>query len=159
MPIRIRLSILMPIRIRILPKEVQNFCKLLFTVMPVYIVFFVLISVIVVGVIIFCTFDNIYWNFYIWLKWIRIRICIKTRLRVCKPLHPFLPRSHGPAFILSYSLYFIVADPGCLSRAPDPNFFFPSRIRIFLFRIPNPFKELMYFSLWFLSSRKYDPGC
>jgi hypothetical protein len=52
-----------------------------------------------------------------------------------------------------------VADPGCLSRVPDPNFFipdsglefFPSRICIKEFKF-NPKK-------WFLSSWKYDPGC
>ncbi len=46
-----------------------------------------------------------------------------------------------------------VADPGCLSRIPDPTFFQPgSRIRIKEFKYFNPKK-------WFLSSRKYDPGC
>jgi hypothetical protein len=58
-----------------------------------------------------------------------------------------------------------VADPGCLSRIPDPTFFHPgswipdpnclhpgSRIRIKEFKYFNPKK-------WFLSSRKYDPGC
>jgi hypothetical protein len=51
-----------------------------------------------------------------------------------------------------------VADPGCLSRIPDPTFFYPgselspSRIRIEEFKYFNPTK-------WFLSSRKYDPGC
>ncbi len=58
-----------------------------------------------------------------------------------------------------------VADPECLSRIPDPTFFHPrswipdpnclhsgSRIRI---------KEFKYFypKKWFLSFRKYDPGC
>ncbi len=53
-----------------------------------------------------------------------------------------------------------VADPGCFSglrirlfSIPDPGSeFFSSRIRI---------KELKYFNPknWFLSSRKYDPGC
>jgi hypothetical protein len=52
-----------------------------------------------------------------------------------------------------------VADPGCLSRIPEPTFsipdpgseFFPSRILI---------KEVKYFNpkKCFLSSRKYDPG-
>ncbi len=51
-----------------------------------------------------------------------------------------------------------VADPGCLSRIPDPTFFHPgselssSRIRIEEFKYFNQKK-------WFLSSRKYDPGC
>jgi hypothetical protein len=54
-----------------------------------------------------------------------------------------------------------VADPGCLSRIPDPIFFhpgsriqtlFPSQIRIKEFKNFNPEK-------WFLSSRKYDPSC
>jgi hypothetical protein len=50
-----------------------------------------------------------------------------------------------------------VADPGCLSRIPDPTFFHhrselsPSRIRIKEFKYFNPKK-------WFLSSKKYDPG-
>jgi hypothetical protein len=54
-----------------------------------------------------------------------------------------------------------VADPGCLSRIPDPIFsqtgyrirtLFPSQICI---------KEFKYFypEKWFLSTRKYDPGC
>jgi hypothetical protein len=39
------------------------------------------------------------------------------------------------------------------SRIPDPNFFPPgSQIRIKEFKYFNPKK-------WFLSSRKYDPGC
>jgi hypothetical protein len=48
-----------------------------------------------------------------------------------------------------------VADPGCLSRIPDPTFFHPgSRTLI---------KEFKYFSpkkakKWFLSFKKYDPG-
>ncbi len=56
--------------------------------------------------------------------------------------------------------FFSVADPGCFSRISDPNFFIPdpnfyhpgSRISI---------KEFKYFNhkKWFLSSRKYDPGC
>ncbi len=48
-----------------------------------------------------------------------------------------------------------VADPGCLSRIwpfsiSDPNFF-----------IPDPHQELKYFNpkKWYLSFRKYDPGC
>ncbi len=43
----------------------------------------------------------------------------------------------------------------CLSRIPDPNFSIPdpgSRIRIEEFKYFHPKK-------WFLSSRKYDPGC
>jgi hypothetical protein len=49
-----------------------------------------------------------------------------------------------------------VADPGCLSRIPDLNYFHPgSRIRV---------KEFKYFKFstpkkWFLCSWKYDPGC
>ncbi len=46
-----------------------------------------------------------------------------------------------------------VADPGCLSRIPDPIFFHPgSRIRMKEFKYFNPEK-------WFQCSRKYDPGC
>jgi hypothetical protein len=54
-----------------------------------------------------------------------------------------------------------VADPGCLSRIPDPTFFHPgselspSRIRIKEFKYFKPKKP----KKWFLSSRKYDPGC
>ncbi len=67
-------------------------------------------------------------------------------------------------------VYSSVADPGCLSRIPDLTFFHPeSRIRIV--SIPDPgselfpsrirIKEFKYFNpkKWFLSSRKYDPGC
>ncbi len=75
-----------------------------------------------------------------------------------------------------------VADPGCLSRIPDPTVFHPgSRNRTV--SIPDPgselsqsripdanclhpgsrirIKEFKYFNpkKWFLSSRKYDPGC
>ncbi len=52
----------------------------------------------------------------------------------------------------------VFPDPGSQffpSRIPDPNFFHPgsgSRIRIKEFKYFNPKK-------WFLSSRKYDPGC
>jgi len=49
-----------------------------------------------------------------------------------------------------------IPDPGSEffpSRIPDPNFFYPgSRIRIKEFKYFNP-------KNWFLSSRKYDPGC
>jgi hypothetical protein len=60
-----------------------------------------------------------------------------------------------------------VADPGCLSRIPDPTFFHPgSQIRTVT--IPEPgsriLKEFKYFNpkknkKWFLSPKKYDPGC
>jgi hypothetical protein len=61
-----------------------------------------------------------------------------------------------------------VADPGCLSRIPDPTFFHPGS------RVQDPnclhpgsrilIKEVKYFNpkkskKWFLSSKKYDPGC
>ncbi len=50
-----------------------------------------------------------------------------------------------------------VADPGCLYGIPDPTFFQPgSRIRIF--SIPDP-QQRINPKKWFLSSRKYDPGC
>ncbi len=47
-----------------------------------------------------------------------------------------------------------VADPGCLSRIPDPTFFHPG----------SSSKNLSILTLkkakkWFLSSKKYDPGC
>jgi hypothetical protein len=61
-----------------------------------------------------------------------------------------------------------VADPGCLSRIPDPTFFHPGS-RIPTVSIPDPgsrilIKEFKYFNpkkakKWFLSSKKYDPGC
>ncbi len=65
-----------------------------------------------------------------------------------------------PCLILFYihNVLDSVADPECLSRIPDPTFFHPgselspSRIRIKEFKYFNPKK-------WFLSSRKYDPGC
>ncbi len=59
-----------------------------------------------------------------------------------------------------------VADPGCLSRIPDPTFFYPgSRIRTV--SIPDPGSSSKNLSIltpkkakkWFLSSKKYDPGC
>ncbi len=56
-----------------------------------------------------------------------------------------------------------VADPGCLSRIPDPTFFHPgSRIRTV--SIPDPGSSSKNLSKksqkkWFLSSKKYDPGC
>ncbi len=59
-----------------------------------------------------------------------------------------------------------VADPGCLSRIPDPTFFHPgSRIRTV--SIPDPGSSSKNLSIltpkkakkWFLSSKKYDPGC
>jgi hypothetical protein len=55
-------------------------------------------------------------------------------------------------------MFFRFPDPGSdffPSRIPDPNFFHPgpgSRIRIKEFKYFNPKK-------WFISSRKYDPGC
>jgi hypothetical protein len=61
---------------------------------------------------------------------------------------------------------FSVADPGCLSRIPDPTFFHPgSRIRTV--SIPDPGSSSKNLSIltpkkdkkWFLSSKKYDPGC
>ncbi len=62
--------------------------------------------------------------------------------------------------------YYSVADPGCLSRIPDPTFFHPgSRIRIV--SIPDPGSASKNLSIltpkkpkkWFRSSRKYDPDC
>jgi hypothetical protein len=59
-----------------------------------------------------------------------------------------------------------VADPGCLSRIPDPTFFHPgSRIRTF--SIPDPGSSSKNLSILtpkkpkklFLSSKKYDLGC
>ncbi len=68
-------------------------------------------------------------------------------------------------FVISLWLVIGVADSGCLSRIPDPTFFHPgSRVRI----VSNPdprsrirIKEFKYFNpkKWFLSPRKYDPGC
>ncbi len=63
-----------------------------------------------------------------------------------------------------------VADPGCLSRIPDPTFFHPGfRIRTVSISDPNclhpgswiRIKEFKYFSpkKLFLSYRKYDAGC
>ena len=61
-----------------------------------------------------------------------------------------------------------IPDPGCLSRIPDPTFFHPgSRIQTVSISDPGSLiliKELKYFNpqkakKWFLSSKKYDPGC
>ncbi len=55
-----------------------------------------------------------------------------------------------------------VADPGCLSRIPDPTFFHPGSE---LFHpgswIPDPPQRIQYFNQkkLFISSRKYDSGC
>jgi hypothetical protein len=58
------------------------------------------------------------------------------------------------------------ADPGCLSRIPDPTFFHPG-YRIQTVSIPDPgsaSKNLCILTpkkpkKWLLSSRKYDPSC
>jgi hypothetical protein len=91
---------------------------------------------------------------------IRRRFAAGRRRCVQKVLHLFQRHSinHNILNILSS-----VADPGCLSRIPDPTFSIPdpnclhpgSRILI---------KEYKYFNTkkakkWFLSSKKYDPGC
>jgi hypothetical protein len=66
-----------------------------------------------------------------------------------------------------------VADPGCLSRIPDPGSdFFPSWIpdpgfELSPSRIPDPGSSSKNLSIltpkkakkWFLSSKNYDPGC
>ncbi len=61
------------------------------------------------------------------------------------------------------SLSSSVADLGCLSRIPDPTFFHPgSRIRIVSIPDPGSTSKNICISIpkkWFLSSRKYDPGC
>ncbi len=58
-----------------------------------------------------------------------------------------------------------VADPGCFSRSQIRLVFHPG-FRIRICRIPDPgprirIKKFKYFHLkkWFLSSRKYNPGC
>jgi hypothetical protein len=58
-----------------------------------------------------------------------------------------------------------VADPGCLSRSgmfiPDPTFFHPGP-DLSSSQIPNPHLTILtpkQPKKWFLSSRKYDPGC
>ncbi len=60
-------------------------------------------------------------------------------------------------------LGFSVADPGCLSRIPNPTFFHPGS-ELSSSRIPDPHQEFKCLYIlnpkkWFLSSRKYDPGC
>ncbi len=71
------------------------------------------------------------------------------RTRVCWPLLCLC----RPFCIFKRCLDSSVADPGCLSRIPDPTFFHPgSRICIKEFNYFNPKK-------WFLSSMKYGPGC
>jgi hypothetical protein len=72
-------------------------------------------------------------------------------------------------YLLSrFSCFFSsVADPGCLSRIPDPTFFHTgSRSELSPSRNPDPesaSKNLINLTpkktkKWFLSSRKYDPG-
>jgi hypothetical protein len=59
-----------------------------------------------------------------------------------------------------------VADPGCLSRIPDPTFFHPGSL-IRTVSIPDHGSASKNLSIltpkkpkkWFLSSRKYDSGC
>jgi hypothetical protein len=58
------------------------------------------------------------------------------------------------------------ADPGCLSRIPDPTFYHPGS-ELSPSRIPDPGSSSKNLSIltpqkrkkWFLSSKKYDPGC
>ncbi len=53
-----------------------------------------------------------------------------------------------------------VADPGCLSRIPDPTFSHPgSRIRIFFYPGSTSKNLSILIKKLFLSSRKYDPSC
>ncbi len=60
----------------------------------------------------------------------------------------------------------IVADPGCLFRIPDPNFFHPGsyvfhpRSYVFHPRSRNRLGEFKYFNpkKWFLSNQNPDPG-
>ncbi len=62
-----------------------------------------------------------------------------------------------------YTLTCSIADPGCLSRIrlfsiPDPG------SELSPYRIPDPHQRIKYFNpksteKWFLSSRKYYPGC
>ncbi len=71
------------------------------------------------------------------------------------PLLQIQPESRYHICFKRQVLDSVVADPGCLSRIPDPKKFYPgSRIRI---RI----KEFKYFypKKFFLSSRKYHSGC
>ncbi len=55
-----------------------------------------------------------------------------------------------PCHINNRYIFGSVADQGCLSR-----------IRLFPSRIPDPHQRISVFNpkKWFLSSRKYDPGC
>jgi len=78
----------------------------------------------------------------------------------------YLPRDHSKMKPYLSSVFTSVADPGCLSRIPDLNFFHPgSRIRTV--SIPDPRSSSKNLSIltpkkskkWFLSSKKYDPGC
>jgi hypothetical protein len=86
-----------------------------------------------------------------------------------KPSHATVPLKLSLIPKIFTSFFFIfsgsVADPGCLSRIPDPTFFHPgSRIRTV--SIPDPGSSSKNLSIltpkkakkWFLSSKKYDPG-
>ncbi len=81
---------------------------------------------------------------------------------ICRPSDSTVPTDAGiePRTIATGALA-SVADPGCLFRIrpfsiPDPGSeLSPSRIRIKEFKYFNPKKA----KKWFLSSRKYDPGC
>jgi hypothetical protein len=86
----------------------------------------------------------------------------------------FLKYRHFVSKIIESTVYMSVntsvADPGCLSRIPDPTFSIPdpgyelSPSRIRTVSIPDPGSASKNLSIltqkkWFLSSRKYDPGC
>ncbi len=61
--------------------------------------------------------------------------------------------------IISTCLFYSVANPGCWSRIPDPNFFIPDPVSRAWICIC--IKEFKYFNHknCFLSSRQYDPEC
>ncbi len=79
--------------------------------------------------------------------------------RVCRRL----PRAFRSVPVRYQGVTNSVADPGCLSRIPDPTFFHPGS-ELSPSRIPVPGSASKNLSIltpkkWFLSSRKYDPGC
>jgi hypothetical protein len=82
---------------------------------------------------------------------------IRFRRFILKPiLTRILPTSFTHDGKSDLTVIHSVADPGCLSRIPDPTFFHPgSRILNKEFKYFNPKKA----KKWFLSSKKYDPGC
>ncbi len=97
---------------------------------------------------------------------IRRNCLLGHRKKIAKFFNEYfsLPLYLPLCFIDLFLLLCSVAEPGCLSRIPDPTFFHPgSRIRTV--SIPDPHQRILSIltpkkaKKWFLSSKKYDPGC